>query len=166
MVPQGTLAERIRSGAAGVAAFYTPTAAGTQIAEGKETRVFDGMEYVLEEALQARARGLDKVIYIDVPEDELLRRLEGRYVCRQCPAPHSIPADSPANQELTCERCGGDLYQRTDDLPEAVQKRIEVYRTETVPVLDFYREQDILADIPGVDTVAQINRKVLEALGL
>ena len=120
----------------------------------------------LEEALQSRARGLDKVIYIDVPEDELLRRLEGRYVCRQCQAPHSIPEDSPADQELTCERCGGELYQRTDDLSEAVQKRIEVYRTETVPVLDFYRERDILADIPGVDTVAQINRKVLEALGL
>ena len=53
VVPQGTLAERIRSGAAGVAAFYTPTAAGTQIAEGKETRVFDGREYILEEALRA-----------------------------------------------------------------------------------------------------------------
>ncbi|HIB13596.1 MAG TPA: CoA transferase subunit A, partial [Dehalococcoidia bacterium] len=53
VVPQGTLAERIRAGAAGVAAFYTPTAAGTQLAEGKETRVFDGKEYVLEEALRA-----------------------------------------------------------------------------------------------------------------
>jgi 3-oxoacid CoA-transferase A subunit len=53
VVPQGTLAERIRAGAAGVAAFYTPTAAGTQLADGKETRVFDGKEYVLEEALRA-----------------------------------------------------------------------------------------------------------------
>jgi adenylate kinase len=120
----------------------------------------------LEAALQTKARGLDKVVYIDVPEDELLRRLEGRYICRQCQAPHSIPADRPADKELTCERCGGELYQRTDDRSEAVQKRIEVYRTETVPVLDFYRERDILAEIPGVDTTEQINRKVLEALGL
>lgn len=120
----------------------------------------------LEAALQTKARGLDKVVYIDVPEDELLRRLEGRYICRQCQAPHSIPADKPADQELTCERCGGELYQRTDDRSEAVQKRIEVYRTETVPVLDLYRERDILAEIPGVDTTEQINRKVLEALGL
>jgi len=120
----------------------------------------------LEEALQTKARGLDKVIYIDVPEDELLRRLEGRYICRQCQAPHSIPADKPADQESTCERCGGELYQRTDDRSEAVQTRNEVYRTETVPVLDFYRERDILADIAGVDTIEQINRKVLEALGL
>ena len=120
----------------------------------------------LEAALQTKARGLDKVVYIDVPEDELLRRLEGRYICRQCQAPHSIPADRPAGEELTCERCGGELYQRTDDRSEAVRKRIEVYRTETVPVLDFYRERDILAEIPGVDTTEQINRKVLEALGL
>ena len=120
----------------------------------------------LEAALQTKARGLDKVVYIDVPEDELLRRLEGRYICRQCQVPHSIPAERPANPELTCERCGGELYQRTDDRSEAVQKRIEVYRTETVPVLDFYRERDILAEIPGVDTTEQINRKVLEALGL
>lgn len=120
----------------------------------------------LEDAMQIKARGIDKVVYIDVPEDELLRRLKGRYVCRKCQAPHIILADRPADHELTCERCGGDLYQRTDDRSETVQKRIEVYRTETVPVLDFYRERDILAEIPGVDTTEQINRKVLEALGL
>lgn len=120
----------------------------------------------LEQALQTKARDLDKVVYIDVPEEELLRRLEGRYVCRQCQAPHSLPAHKAANQELTCERCGGELYQRDDDRSEAVQKRIEVYKSETVPVLEFYRERGILADIPGVDTVEQINRKVLEALGL
>jgi adenylate kinase len=120
----------------------------------------------LEEALQTKARNLDKVVYIDVPEEELLRRLEGRYVCRQCQAPHSIPADRPSDQELTCERCGGELYQRDDDRSEAVQKRIEVYKSETVPVLDFYRERGILADVPGVDTVEHINRQVLKALGI
>ena len=123
----------------------------------------------LEDALQARARDLDKVVYINVPEDELLRRLQGRFVCRQCQAPHSITSDETdrtLSQDLICERCGGELYQREDDRPEAVQKRIEVYKSETVPVLDFYRERDILADIPGVDTVEQINKRVLAALGL
>jgi len=120
----------------------------------------------LEEALQTKARNLDKVVYIDVPEEELLRRLEGRFVCRKCQAPHSIPADRPADPELTCERCGGELYQREDDRPEAVQQRIEVYKSETVPVLDFYRERGILADVSGVDTVEQIHKQVLEALGL
>jgi len=123
----------------------------------------------LEEALQTRARDVDKVVYIDVPEDELLRRLAGRFVCRQCQAPHSLArggTDGSPDRELICERCGGELYQRTDDHPEAVQTRIEVYKSETVPVLDFYRERDILANIPGVDTVEHINQRVLEALGL
>ena len=123
----------------------------------------------LEEALQTRARDVDKVVYIDVPEDELLRRLAGRFVCRQCQAPHSLArggTDGSPDRELICERCGGELYQRTDDRPEAVQTRIEVYKSETVPVLDFYRERDILANIPGVDTVEHINQRVLEALGL
>ena len=123
----------------------------------------------LEEALQTRARDVDKVVYIDVPEDELLRRLAGRFVCRQCQAPHSLArggTDGSPDLELICERCGGELYQRTDDRPEAVQTRIEVYKSETVPVLDFYRERDILANIPGVDTVEHINQRVLEALGL
>jgi len=123
----------------------------------------------LEEALQTRARDVDKVVYIDVPEDELLRRLAGRFVCRQCQAPHSLArggTDGSPDRELICEQCGGELYQRTDDRPEAVQTRIEVYKSETVPVLDFYRERDILANIPGVDTVEHINQRVLEALGL
>ncbi len=123
----------------------------------------------LEEALQTRARDVDKVVYIDVPEDELLRRLAGRFVCRQCQTPHSLArggTDGSPDRELICERCGGELYQRTDDRPEAVQTRIEVYKSETVPVLDFYRERDILANIPGVDTVEHINQRVLEALGL
>ena len=123
----------------------------------------------LEEALQTRARDVDKVVYIDVPEDELLRRLAGRFVCRHCQAPHSLArggTDGSPDRELICERCGGELYQRTDDRPEAVQTRIEVYKSETVPVLDFYRERDILANIPGVDTVEHINQRVLEALGL
>ena len=120
----------------------------------------------LEEALETRSRGLDKVVYIDVPEEELLRRLEGRFVCRRCQAPHSIMTDGLSNRELICERCGGELYQRTDDRPEAVQKRIEVYKSETVPVLNFYRERDILADIAGMATIEKINKRVLAALGL
>ena len=82
----------------------------------------------LESALTARARNVDRVLHIDVPEDELVRRLSGRYVCRECQAPYTIAnsATIPA-----CERCGGELYQRDDDRPEAVQKRIDVYREET-----------------------------------
>ncbi len=109
-----------------------------------------------------RGQGIDRVLHVVVPEEELIRRLSGRYSCRSCMRPFSEEVMVAG----TCPACGGELYQRTDDRSEAVQKRIEVYRTETLPVLDFYRERDILAEIPGVDTTEQINRKVLEALGL
>ena len=74
--------------------------------------------------------------------------------------------DGSPDRKLICERCGGELYQRTDDRPEAVQTRIEVYKSETVPVLDFYRKRDLLADVPGVDTIEHINQRVMKALGL
>ena len=115
----------------------------------------------LEAALTARARNVDRVLHIDVPEDELARRLGGRYVCRDCQAPYTLAdaADSPA-----CERCNGELYQRDDDRPEAVQKRIAVYREETMPVLGFYRQRGLLSDISGQDTVDGVFQGIVEAL--
>ena len=115
----------------------------------------------LEEALAARARNVDRVLHIDVPEDELSRRLGGRYVCRECQAPYTI---DDASDVRTCERCSGELYQRDDDRPEAVQKRIDVYREETTPVLAFYRERGLLSDIPGKDTVDGVFKSIVAAL--
>lgn len=139
---------------------------------------------VLEEALDRRSRGLDKVVSIEVTEAELVRRLGERFICRQCHAPHTIPQASsavaeispapdpsqagkgePANSDLRCQRCGGELYQRADDSPEAVRRRMEVYQAETVPVLDFYREKGLLVSLPGVDTIERVNQRVLAALG-
>ena len=123
---------------------------------------------VLEDALMRRARGLDKVVYIQVPEPELVKRLAGRYSCRQCQAPHSIPKESLGPEgsapDLTCQRCGGELYQRPDDRPKAVQKRIQVYQDETLPVLSYYEDRGILAEVSGVDKIECVNHRVLEAL--
>ena len=125
---------------------------------------------VLDDALQRRSRALDKVVYIEVSEQELVRRLAGRFSCRECQAPHSLPRDSSSGRgepptESRCERCGGELYQREDDRPEAVQKRIEVYQSETLPVLDYYRERGVLVGVVGSDSVEGVNRNVLAALG-
>ncbi len=115
----------------------------------------------LEEALAARARNVDRVLHIDVPEDELARRLGGRYVCRECQAPYTLSGDvGPPS----CERCNGELYQRDDDRPEAVQRRIDVYRQETRPVLDFYRNRGLLTDIPGQDSVDGVFASIVKAL--
>ena len=118
----------------------------------------------LAEALAEKSRGLDKVVYISVPEAELVRRLSGRFICRRCQAPDNL--EGAAANAPSCGQCGGELYQRDDDRAEAVQRRIEVYQRETAPVLDFYRERGLLTEIAGVGPVAEINRQTLAALNL
>ena len=118
----------------------------------------------LEEVLSSKSRILDKVVHIEVSEQELLRRLGGRYVCRACQAPHTIGQGEDATTKR-CTQCGGELYQREDDRPEAIRKRIEVYKQETVPVLCYYRERGVLVSIPGDDTVEEVNKQVISALG-
>lgn len=118
----------------------------------------------LERALTARSRDLDRVIYTEVPEAELVRRLGGRFSCRQCQAPHTVP-EGVVGETLRCQHCGGELYQRPDDQPEPVRRRIDVYRQETLPVLDFYRERGVLAAISGVGSIDCVNRRMLTALG-
>ena len=118
----------------------------------------------LAEALAEKSRGLDQVVYISVPEAELVRRLSGRFICRQCQAPDNL--EGAAANAPSCGQCGGELYQREDDRAEAVQRRIEVYQRETAPVLDFYRERGLLTEIAGVGPVAEINRQTLAALNL
>jgi len=117
----------------------------------------------LEKKLAAESRNLDKVVHIDVSEPELLRRLGGRYICRDCQSPHAIGAGEDASAR-TCDRCGGELYQRDDDAPEAVKKRIQVYNDETMPVLGFYRERGVLVEISGDNTVDEVNKRVMAAL--
>ena len=117
----------------------------------------------LEEKLSAKSRNLDKVVHIEVSEPEVLRRLAGRYICRACQTPHSI---GEGEERMKCEQCGGELYQRDDDAPAAVKKRLEVYNLETTPVLGFYRERGVLVDICGDNTVDEVNKRIIIALGI
>ncbi len=124
----------------------------------------------LEEALTRRSRDLDKVVHIDVPEQELVRRLSGRYSCRDCQAPYTLQPSGYAQDGLTsreaqrCAKCGGELYQREDDSPEAVKRRIEVYQNETMPLLDFYRGQDLVVEVAGSGSVESVNNELTRAL--
>ena len=115
----------------------------------------------LESALKLRSRRLDKVVHIDVSEPELERRLGGRFVCRECQAPHTLEDQSGSPE---CGRCGGQLYQRDDDRPDAVKHRIEVYREATLPLLSFYQERDLLVEVGGDATVEEVNRRIVECL--
>jgi len=115
----------------------------------------------LEKKLAAESRILDKVVHLDVSEPELLRRLGGRYICRPCQASYAL---GEGDEGKKCGNCGGELYQRDDDAPVAVRRRIEVYNAQTIPVLDFYRDRGVLVDISGDETVDEVNKQVLTAL--
>jgi adenylate kinase len=117
--------------------------------------------HILKSELTRISKNIDAVIYINVPVQELISRLSNRFVCGACQSPCSI---SNQRTDQLCEKCGGDLYQRDDDQPEAINKRIHVYQTETLPLLKFYRQENILHDISGVDSVHQVNINILESL--
>ena len=99
----------------------------------------------------------DRVIYLKVEIDELLRRLSGRLVCPRCQ--RTFPPETRA-----CSADGSELVQREDDKPEAVRPRIEIYLEKTVPVLDHYRAAGLVSEIDGRGTIDQISNQVLAAV--
>lgn len=116
------------------------------------------------EALDRELEGIgsiDAVLYIRVSPEELGRRLAGRLICRDCQTPYHRDA-SPPSEPDTCDRCGGELYQRADDRPEAVARRIEEYAEQTEPLVQFYRGAGKLAEIDGEGPIAEVGR-ALEA---
>ncbi len=119
----------------------------------------------LDRALGEKAMPLDNALLVDVPEKELVRRLGGRFICRACQSPFNLEPDQ-FDSPPSCNRCGGELYQREDDRAEAVQVRIGVYQEQTAPVLDFYRENGLLREISGMGPVEVINARAMEALEL
>jgi adenylate kinase len=121
------------------------------------------------EALDALLRRngieLDRVIFFDVSRDELLRRLTGRRVCRECGAAFHLVFNPPAKPD-TCDRCGGPLYQRADDAESAVTHRLEVYTQQTAPLLDYYRQRGILTAVPGEGKVEEVTNAIRQGLRL
>jgi len=108
-------------------------------------------------------RGIDKVVYIKVSTEELVRRLSGRSICRDCQAPyHEIT--SPPKVLGRCDQCGGELYQRPDDSPETVRKRLEVYFVETEPLIGYYKEAGKLVEIDGERGIEEVGEELIAAL--
>ena len=117
----------------------------------------------LDKALAPQKKAIDKVVYIKVSEGELLKRLSGRWICRQCQAPYH-EVDSPPKVKGVCDRCGGELYQRADDNVETIKNRLKVYFAETSPLIDYYKQSGKLLEINGEGAAAEINGRVTSAL--
>jgi adenylate kinase len=117
----------------------------------------------LDSALAQQARAIDKVVYITVPEEELLRRLSGRWVCRNCQIPYHA-TDSPPKVRGKCNHCGGELYQRPDDTPQTVRERLRVYFAETTPLIDYYTQQGKLLEVAGTGEKAEVSKRIVSVL--
>jgi adenylate kinase len=118
----------------------------------------------LDGLLGGRSAGIDRVVFFDVSRRELLRRLTGRRVCRQCGATYHV-ASAPPRVAGICDRCGGELYQREDDGETAVARRLDVYTTQTAPLLEYYRRRGILSQIAGEGPVADVAAAIRRAVG-
>ncbi|UCH86053.1 MAG: adenylate kinase [Dehalococcoidia bacterium] len=117
----------------------------------------------LDEALVREGRVIDKVVYIQAPEGELLSRLSGRWSCRQCGSVYH-ERFQPPREAGRCDQCGGELYQREDDKPETARRRLEVYAQQTAPLIDYYRERGKLLEIDGDKSVEEVAENLLAAV--
>lgn len=109
----------------------------------------------LDAALAQQGTQVDKAVYLKVSEQELLRRLSGRWLCRNCATPYHT-VSSPPSEAGKCDRCGGELYQRADDTEETAKNRLKVYFESTVPLIGYYETRGNLEEVNGeqpVDTV-------------
>ncbi len=116
----------------------------------------------LDEALKKEDKAIDWVIYIRVPDGELIKRLSGRWLCRNCQTPYRLSA--PPEIKNRCDLCGGELYQRPDDTPGTVKKRLEVYFAQTVPLIEYYKKQGKLLEIDGQGSIDSVTDRVTSAL--
>ena len=131
--------------------------------------VFDGFPRnlkqaeALDKALAKQSQTIDRVVYIKVSEEELLRRLSGRWICRNCQTPyHAI--NSPPKVWGKCDKCGGELYQRPDDTVETVKKRLQVYFVQTAPLIDYYTRAGKLVEVDGEGGIDKVGDRIIVAL--
>jgi adenylate kinase len=133
--------------------------------------IFDGFPrtreqaHALDRALAHQGRRIDHALYLNVPRDILIRRVAGRQLCRTCGGSHNLYY-FPSKRPNICDTCGGKLYQRTDDTIETVQHRLEVYFSQTMPLIAYYRERNILAEIDGRGEIDLVANMMIEALGV
>jgi adenylate kinase len=116
----------------------------------------------LDHLLKDLGQKLDRVLFFDVSEPELVRRLTGRRLCRRCQTAFHV-VSAPPRQENVCDRCGGELYQRDDDSEATVRNRLQVYDRQTSPLLDYYRSRHLLTTIRGEGAIGTIRDEIRRA---
>ncbi len=129
--------------------------------------ILDGFPRTLPQACSMEESGikLDAAINLVVMDDVIVKRLSGRRECKACAAPYHIEANPPETDGV-CDKCGGELITRADDVPETIRQRLDVYHQQTEPLKGFYNENGLLITVKGRETIEETTKAVLEALGV
>ncbi len=137
--------------------------------DSAEGAILDGFPRTIEQAealdevLGKQGACVGLVPYINASTGTLLQRLGGRWTCRNCQVVYHV-LFSPPSEPGKCDACGGELYQRPDDTPETHRKRIEVYQEQTAPLVEYYRERGLLAEIGGEADIEGVYADLLSAV--
>lgn len=128
--------------------------------------ILDGFPRTIKQAedldsLLGTENSIDAVIYFDVPEDDIVKRLTSRRTCSQCGYNYNMITDPPP-EDGKCRICGGEVIQRDDDKEETVRNRLQVYREKTEPLKDYYQKQDKLITIDGSQEVEDVRKDINE----
>ncbi|QLE72589.1 adenylate kinase [Streptomyces rectiverticillatus] len=118
----------------------------------------------LDTILKADGLKLDAVLDLEVPEDEVVKRIAGRRMCRKDSSHIFHVIYNPPKTEGVCDACGGELYQREDDSEETVRRRLEVYHSETEPIIDYYKAQGLVVTISALGKVVEVTERAMAAL--
>ena len=117
----------------------------------------------LDKMLNATGLPIDSALSVDVPKDDLMKRLTGRRTCKNCQQMYNVYY-SPPKKDVVCDKCGGELFQRGDDKEDTIKKRLEVYDAQTAPLIDYYNKKGILKSVMGVGNIDEIFNKVCALL--
>jgi len=135
----------------------------------KEGYIFDGFPRTVAQAealdtvLEDLSTKLNAVVSIDVPEDEVVKRLSGRRTCKSCGTLYHI-IYNPSTKEGICDKCSGELFQRDDDNETTIRQRLAVYKEQTSPLIEYYSKQGLVKAIPGTGKPKEIFTAIWEAL--
>ena len=136
----------------------------------KEGYVFDGFPRTipqaeaLDKALEEMGSKIDFAIDIDVPDENIINRMSGRRACLACGATYHVQFNAPKTEGI-CDVCGKELVLRDDDKPETVKTRLDVYHTQTQPLIDYYTEKGVLKSVDGTQDVAEVFQSIIDVLG-
>jgi len=117
----------------------------------------------LDRIMGEMGKKIDAVINVNVPEEEVVRRIAYRRTCRNCGAIYHLIYNPPKKPGI-CDKCGGELYQREDDKEETVRERYRVYKKNTEPLIEYYKKKGILFDVDGTKDIEGVKREILDIL--